>query len=151
MKIDSINIKATNGGRVCSLRAGGRDFSFPFTDLVEFDRYVAEVLLVTEGLVAANAITADQRDVLQIDSFYVQDADEYNKRCIAPYEINGRREIGQHVCGGKWYAEITVNGIPTDCGFNTVEELFQITQQIIGREIARMGSLLQPAIAVAHG
>lgn len=143
MKIESISIKADAGGRRCHVRTDGKDFSFTFTDLVEFDRYIAEILMVTEGLVAPNAITNAQQDMLQIESIYVQDAGEFNKGCIPGREIEGRRADGEFVCGGAWYAEISMNGCATDCSFSSVEELYQITQTIIRREISKGGAILR--------
>ena len=134
MKIDSIKIVAFKGGRSCHVQCNGQSFSFPFTDLFEFDRYIAELLALTEGLVAPNAIVNADRELLQIESIYVQDAGEFNKHCIPGREIEGRRAEGEKICGGQWYGEITMNGSATDCSFTSLEELYQITQTIIQRE-----------------
>lgn len=74
------------------------------------------------------ALVPSFRDRLQVTSFFTCDQATFEA------ERAERTEDGQFVCGGLWYAEITVNGISTDCSFNTLEEFYRIVDQIIIRE-----------------
>jgi hypothetical protein len=137
----------------CAITVAGKDYSWPFRDLVEFSDGVQDVLAETERLVPANAVRPEDRTFMQIESLKVQDAAEHNRNLYSGREVRDRRAEGQNIAGGDWYMEVSINGSDTDCSFNTVEELFQIVQQIITRELAASGQIVTrtPRVLVAHG
>jgi len=142
MNIDSLKIKPHGRGRRLDIRLGRETGWFHFTDLVEFSQGVARALRLSEGLVATNALHPDNREFLQLESVYVEDAGEHNRRVIAAREIRERRADGAKVCGGAWYMELCINGSATDCSFSTLFELFQQLQTIIRREMQQNGQVV---------
>lgn len=135
MKIKSIS---TRQDWVLVTLEKGRDpvYRLPRRDLWELG-------MALEGVFADNGIAAvvpvtlapelveNFRDRVKAAEFYVQDSAESEN-------IMDRRRRGQHVAGGKWYAEITVADIATDCSFSTLEELYVTVYQIIYRECTLM-------------
>lgn len=109
---------------------------FNYVDLVDFDAGVQLALAAFTDMMVVNpdAPKIVDREALQLEFLYIEAGDDYNKRMLAPYEVKGRRELGQRVCGGKWYMEVGINGTSTDCGFTTIQELATLTQQIMQRE-----------------
>lgn len=150
MRLDSISIKPHGRGKRCLVRLLAGSGNFDFTDLVEFSTGVAELLRHTEGLHAPHALHPDDRQFLQIESVYVEDAGEHNKRTIPAREVKGRRELGQKVAGGAWYMELTVNGAANDCSFTSTLELFQCLQTIIRREMQHHGQIATSLGETAH-
>lgn len=152
MKIERIDVTTLNGGRRAKLRVAGIEYSWPFHDLVEFSDGLQDVLLETERLVPMNAARPQARDFMQLEGIRVSDSVEHNRNMVSAREVKERRAAGEHLAAGAWYAEISVNGSDTDCSFDTVEQLFQIAQGIIKREMALHGQIIveTPAVLV-HG
>lgn len=156
MKIQRIAIRTVHGSpgkRRCEIRIAGLNWSFPFRDLVEFSDGLQDVLAETERLVPTNATRPADRSFLQIESLQVQDAVEYNRNLYSAREVRERRAEGEHIAGGDWYMELSINGSDTDCSFSSVVELFQIVQQVIKRELAMNGQIIErtPNVLVANG
>jgi hypothetical protein len=146
-------VRHARNRRVCSILVGGRDFSFPFHDLVEFSDGLQDILAETERLVPTNAQRPVDRMHMELESLQVQDAVEYNRNLYSGREVRERRAEGQNIAGGDWYMEISINGSDTDLSFNTVGELFTLVQEVIKRELTLAGKLISttPAVLVAHG
>lgn len=137
----SIKLRPHGRGKRCDVRVGRETGHFHFTDLVEFSQGVERLLRLSEGLVAPNALHPADRTFMQIESVYIEDAGERNKRVIAAREVRERREAGEMLAGGAWYMELCINGSATDCSFNNAYELFQQLQQIIARELRQNGAV----------
>lgn len=154
MKIEHIDVRFVNGHRKCYVTAGGIDYQWPFSDLVEFSDGLQDALMVADGLVAQNAVRPQDRRFMQLEGLRVSDAVEHNRNMLAAREVKERRLDGEKICGGAWYAEISMNGTDTDCSFTTLEEFFQIVQGIIKREMALHGQVLTaaetPVVLHAH-
>lgn len=142
MRIEAIDVRTLNGGRRASLRVRGIDYSWPFHDLVQFSDGVQDVLMETERLVPTNAVRPEKRDFMQLEGIRVSDSVEHNRNFISGREARERKLDGEKIAAGAWYAEISVNGTDTDCSFDTVEQLFQIVQSIIKREMAQHGQIV---------
>lgn len=141
MKIQRIDIRSIDGLRRASFRIRGMDYAFRFSDLVEFSDGLGELVAVVDGLSARNVTRPKDRTLMQIESIKAQDAAEYNRNLYSAREVRERRAGGEHIAGGDWYMEISMNGADTDISFNTTVELFQIVQQIIQRELVRHGQV----------
>jgi hypothetical protein len=154
LPIQSISIKPFGNGRRCYVRVNGVPMDFVFTDLVEFSQGVERCLAITERLVPTNALRPDDRTFLELESIYVEDASEYNRRSIAAREVRERADVGQKVAGGLWYMEINMNGTSTDCSFNGLSDLLQLVQGVIKREMANNGVIARAStiteMRVAH-
>lgn len=153
MRIDYIDVRFVNGHRRAHVRMGGIDYQWPFHDLVEFSDGIQDTLMVADGLVPRNAARPADRRFMQLEGLRVSDAVEHNRNMIAAREVKERRLDGEKICGGAWYMEVSMNGTDTDCSFTTLQELFQIVQGIIKREMALHGQLALAAEtpAVLHG
>lgn len=155
MKIQRLTVRSVHGSpgkRVCEIRVGGFNYSYPFRDLVEFSDGLQDILAETERLVPTNALRPEDKTFMQIESLQVSDSVEHNRSMISGREARERQAEGQHVAAGDWYAEISINGSDTDCSFNTVAEFFQLVQQVIARELNAAGQLVSraPQVLVAR-
>lgn len=155
MKIQRIAVRHVRGflsRRVCELRVGGKEYAWPFHDLVEFSDGLQDVLAETEQLVPTNAVRPTDKTFMQLEGLRVQDASEHNRNLYSGREVQGLRDEGVSICGGDWYAEIAINGSDSDLSFSTVAELFQCVQTIIKRELGASGQDLprEPALLVAR-
>lgn len=69
---------------------------------------------------------------LKIQEIQIQDAQEFAK------EHKERTRAGEHLAGGAWYLEAIINDTENCCGFNTLEDLFQLMFSICMREGAHV-------------
>lgn len=155
-KIQRIAVRHVRGmlsKRVAAIRVAGVDYSFPFHDLVEFSDGLQDVLAETEHLTPVSPVRPTDKTFMQLEGLRVQDAVEHNRNLYSGREVRERRADGEQICGGDWYAEVSVNGSDSDLSFSTVGELFQLVQQIITRELAASGQVVSgtPALLVANG
>lgn len=156
VKIKRIAVRSVRGfenRRVCELAVAGKTFSFPFHDLVEFSDGLQDIIAETERLVPTNALRPEDRTFMQLEGLRVQDAAEHDRHYISGREVRERRADGERICGGDWYAEVSINGSDSDLSFNTVGELFTLVQDIIKREQSHAGVpiTLTPTVLVARG
>lgn len=145
-RIDRIAVRHVGGTRrVCEIRVGGRDASFPFDDLVEFSNGVQDLLMVVERVLPRGELRPPDRQHMQLEGLRVQDAAEYNRNLYSGREVRERRAGGEKLCGGDWYMELSMNGGDSDISFSTLGELFQIVQQAISRELSMHGVIVPAA------
>lgn len=128
--------------RICQIRVGSTDLSFPFDDLVGLSDGLQDVLAETERLVPTNAIRPVDKTFMHIESIHVSDAVEQNRNLYSGREVRERRDEGQHICGGDWYMELGVNGADNDLSFSSVRELFDLVQQVMKRELRASGAVV---------
>ena len=131
MKLKSIKTRA---GWVIVTLGNDKTYRLPSTDLWELGVALEGIftdnqLLAVVPASIAPELVPDFRDRLKASTFYIQDRDLVDRK-----ELAERRLAGKHVAGGKWFAEITINDIATDCQFTTLEELYQVVYQLIYRE-----------------
>lgn len=132
MKITSLKTRKKPRALVLKLEPWADEWSLFYTDLwdvqLALDDMLAQLGFAAVRMAGSPALIKNFREQLQVTSLYVCDQAQFNR------EVKERIRDGQFVCGGLWYAEITINEIPTDCSFNTLLELYQVIDQIVIRQ-----------------
>jgi hypothetical protein len=80
--------------RGCELRVGGKDYSWPFHDLVEFSDGLQDVLAETERLVPTNAVRPTDKTFMQLEACACRTRSSTTATCTQRREVRELRDEG---------------------------------------------------------